>query len=377
MVANGRTSVVLTTCSALAVVLLSMGQGTKTSPPAPSILFAAPQPLGMGWVDLDLMRALHNGSWAADSGQRWSVDFTTSLAELNRTRLFQYNVVVLFVSPAAAAAMAAKDVGGRLPPVPPNLVRDFAPAVHDYAAAGGGLFLYPSESNVGWQQLFDITSMFGARLPVEVLREMNATNMGCMHHMSRDFCLPIAYFDAIEAAAPAEVVAGIKGCWLPTHPHYNAGDSGPIVVGRNWTVVLRGSTSTVTEPVNLTDPVYLPPPSDQILVRPGGIRAPPLFAVRSFGEGRVALLNSWRQYTLGGGQLWLFDNQVLAKGVGNRPSHVGRLLTNTFQWLAEPSWKSQSDYIGGWVQPAHHLDAPNRSPFSQSKVRGYPLSVRP
>ena len=167
-------------------------------------------------------------------------------------------------------------------------------------------------------------------------------------------------------AAPAEVVAGIKGCWSPTHPHYNAGDSGPIVVDRNWTVVLRGSTSTVTEQ-ELTDPVYLPPPSDQILVRPGGIRAPPLFAVRSFGEGRVALLNSWRQYTLGGGQLWLFDSQVLAKGVGNRPSHVGRLLTNTFQWLAEPSWKNQSDYIGGWVQPAHHLDAPNRSPLVKAK----------
>ena len=354
--------------SDMVLPLLLLGAvGQSSMPHPPSILFAAPQPLGSGWVNLELMRALHNGSWAAtDAGTQrgWSVDFTTSLAELNRSRLFQYNVVVLFVSPAATLAK----VGERLPPVPPSLVRDFGPAVQDYAAAGGGVFLYPSESNWGWQRLFDITSLFGARLPVEVLRETNATNSGCMRHMSRGFCLPIAYFDDVEVAAPSKITAGVKGCWLPTHRHYNGGDTGPIVVDNNWTVVLRGSASTVTEAVNLTDPVYLPPPPNQIFARPGGVRAPPLFAVRSFGLGRIALLNSWRQYTLGGGQLWLFDNQVLAAGVGSRPSHVGRLLANTFRWLAEPSWKNQTtDHVGGWVQPAGHLDAPNNSPAVKAK----------
>jgi hypothetical protein len=93
------------------------------------------------------MRALHNGSWAAD-GQRWSVDFTTSLAELSRARLFQYNALVLFLSPAAAAAMDQKGAGLHLPgPLPASLVADFAPAVRDYAAAGGGVLLLPSEMN--------------------------------------------------------------------------------------------------------------------------------------------------------------------------------------------------------------------------------------
>jgi hypothetical protein len=128
----------------------------EPSPPR-SILFASPQPLGQGWVDLDLMRTLHNGSWAAD-GRRWSVDFTTSLAELNRSRLFRYNALVLFISPAAAATMDRKGVGLHLPPVSPSLAAEFGPAVRDYVAAGGGVLLYPSEMNWATQQLYDLTS---------------------------------------------------------------------------------------------------------------------------------------------------------------------------------------------------------------------------
>ena len=79
--------------SDMVLPLLLLGAvGQSSMPHPPSILFAAPQPLGSGWVNLELMRAMHNGSWAAtDAGTQrgWSVDFTTSLAELNRSRLFQ------------------------------------------------------------------------------------------------------------------------------------------------------------------------------------------------------------------------------------------------------------------------------------------------
>ena len=59
---------------------------------------------------------------------------------------------------------------------------------------------------------------------------------------------------------------------MPTIPHYNAADSGGLELDSNWTVVLRGSPTTVTVPVNLTDPVYAPPPQAQIFVRAGGVR---------------------------------------------------------------------------------------------------------
>ena len=350
----------------LLLLLLAAAESAPGGPPSsalppsalPSLLVCTPQPLGNGWADLDLLRSLHNGSWG---GQRWNVDFTVSLAELNRTRIFRYNALVVFVSPASAALMDAKGVGVHLPAPPPALVREFTPAVADYVAAGGGLFLYPSEMNSGTQMLFDLTSLFGARLPVEVLHETNASNTACMNHMSRSFCLPIAYFDAVDPTAPKELTAGVRGCWLPTNPHYNAADTGPLAVDGNWSVVLRGSASTVTVPVNLTDPVYQPPPAEQIFVRQGGVRAPPLFAVRSFGRGRVALFNSWRQYTLGGGRKWLFDDQILRSGANGRPSDLGNLLTNTLRWLAEPSWRSGSgsSEVGGWTQPPGRLDPPN------------------
>ena len=91
------------------------------------------------------------------------------------------------------------------------------------------------------------------------------------------------------------------------------------------------------------------------------MRAPPLFAVRSYGHGRVALLNSWRQYTLGSGDKWLFGSQVLSEGADGRPSDLGQLLANTFGWLATStsSVSSAQGRPGGYMQPPQRLDSPN------------------
>ena len=48
-----------------------------------------------------------------------------------------------------------------------------------------------------------------------------------------------------------------------------------------------------------------------------------MVAVRNYGLGRVALLNRWRQYTVGSGDQWIFDSQVLSRGFAGRESHFG------------------------------------------------------
>src|SRR5262245_62901834 len=79
-----------------------------------------------------------------------------------------------------------------------------------------------------------------------------------------------------------------------------------------------------------------PPPPDA-LVRPNGVAAPPLFAIRSIGPGRVGLVSQWPPYSLGAGTRWLYDREVLSSGLQGKKSDFARLLQNTFTWLAEPS----------------------------------------
>jgi hypothetical protein len=52
----------------------------RTAPRLPSILFAAPQPLGQGWVDLSILRALHSGTFGGSKVK--STGLTQTLGQL-------------------------------------------------------------------------------------------------------------------------------------------------------------------------------------------------------------------------------------------------------------------------------------------------------
>jgi hypothetical protein len=146
--------------------------------------------------------------------------------------------------------------------------------------------------------------------------------------------------------------------------------SGPLLVDGNWTVVVNGSPTSVTKPVDMSkSPVAIANPFS----RPGGVRAPPLFAIRSVGAGRVALVNQWQQFSIGSGTRFIFNREVLDRGLNGKPGDFGRLLQNTYRWLAEPSLGSGAP--GGYTTPADRLDPPNaresvKKDFRETKV-GY------
>lgn len=91
------------------------------------------------------------------------------------------------------------------------------------------------------------------------------------------------------------------------------------------------STST-SVPVDLAK--SLSPELEHAYSRTEPMASPAFFAIRPVGSGRLAPLNQWRVYTVGSGTKWLFDRQVLSRGFQDRPSDMGRLLENTFRWLA-------------------------------------------
>ena len=60
--------------------------------------------------------------------------------------------------------------------------------------------------------------------------------------------------------------------------------------------------------------------------RPRNTSTPTLFAVRQLGAGRVALLNQWRQFSIGSGSRWLYDNIVMEDGLPGMPSDMAKMV---------------------------------------------------
>ena len=328
---------------------VAVGGGSNNSKHRPSVLFCTPEGLfaqSRTWVDLEFLRGMHNKS---DSDLGFEVDWTASLADINQTRIARYDALVLWVSAASLSI--------RPNPASPATQAGFAGVILDYIGQGGGVLLFPTETNVWGQKLFDITSQLGGRLPIEFLNETNASNVQTMRHM-KDHGSSVKMFYSTNIDRSHPLAAGVgEGVWYPSMPAYNAAHGGPIDVNEQWTSIVRATTTTHTVPVNLQTTTIRPlPPAEQIFQHSPPVSAPTLFAVRERGKGRVALLNQWRQYTTGSGTGWLFDSQILSTGSDKRPSGFGRLLRNTFGWLTEPMAGT------GYITPAGALDAPNSKP---------------
>eukprot|EP01046_Picozoa_sp_COSAG06_P006443 COSAG06_NODE_304_length_17855_cov_47.399414_11_plen_102_part_00 len=63
--------------------------------------------------------------------------------------------------------------------------------------------------------------------------------------------------------------------------------------------------------------------------RKANVSSPAIFAVRQVGAGRAALLSQFRQFTIGSGSSWLYDDIILNRGLDGLASDQARLLVNT------------------------------------------------
>jgi hypothetical protein len=317
----------------------------------PSVLVCSPQGISMGWLDLDYAKELVRAGI--------EVDCTDRLADVTWDRVKQYNVLILYMTPATI-------------PGQPDLKSeaDFVRTVTRFVEAGGGVFLWAPENNMGRQVLQPFTDVWGAKLPAENIIENDKARQGILTQDCQQN--PLAWTDTI---LPSPVSEGVKGIWYPIRPAYNGGMSGPLLVDSNWTVVVNGSPTSVTKPVDMSkSPSAIANP----FVRPGGVPAPPLFAIRSVGAGRVALVNQWQQFSIGSGTKFIFNREVLDRGVNGKPSDFGRLLQNTCRWLAEPSLKSA--VLGGYTTLADRLDPPNaresvKKDYRETKVEYDPAKL--
>ena len=336
-------------------VLLAAGAAGATKP---AILVVSPQGVAGGWVDLQYLTELHRDGF--------EVDYTDSMADVTWQRLQQYNALVIYSCPPLRGQNAWPFAGAQ-----PIYRPEFNALINRFLAQGGGVLLMAVETQVSVTLVRDLIKPWGADLPLETISDPD--NTAFMNHMPK---VPLAYTDHV-AASP--VSAGVRGIWYPVQLHYNGADTLPLAVDNQWQVVVRAMPSARTVPVDLSKSSRPGPPDP--LVRPKGVSAPPLFAIREVGEGRVALVSQWPVYSIGAGTKWLYDREVLSKGLNRRDSDFGRLLENSLRWLAEPSL--QANTLGGYTTRAERLQSPNLAPqieqqFAEPAWKGAdPLLLQP
>jgi hypothetical protein len=320
----------------LALALIIAVASPAFSEQKPAILFCSPQGVGAGWIDLQYLWELH------DKG--FEVDYTDSLADITADRIQRYNAVVLYVTPDGY------EVALRNQPSSKEKVESFVAVIEKYVESGGGVLLFPHEQSIKKQYLQDLTDRWGAKLPLELIVETDKEKVGKLTNAAYE--VPLAFTDQV---LDSPVGAGVKGIWYPFREAYNAAQGGSIEVDSNWQVVVKASKTAETKPLDAKALQFQLPPG---LLTRASVKEPTLFAIRSLKSGRIALVNQWPQFSVGSGVKWIYNREVLERGVNGKPSDFGKLLENTYRWLAEPSLQNKA--AGGYVTKADTLVAPNR-----------------
>ena len=342
---------------------LAGGAASALPPPQsdtkPAVLFCSPYGYGEGYVDLEYLR---NMSATAGIEGDLTASWSTNPISLNLTwdKIRQYNVLVLYGEPEGIVGSQSANQTK----VPAELTAPWVATVMRFIKAGGGVLLMPTELNK-WIQLFPtLTATLGAKLPLETLTETDPNKRGSLPRMSPTTGGALAY--TAEITPGHAVTAGVSGLWYPTQLSFNGQMTGPIVVDNStWTVLVRGSNTSHSSPTNLShfnpaDPNPFPPHAFQ---HSSNYSGPALFAVRDGVDGstgRAALLNQFRQFTVGAGSRWLYDSVVMSRGLKGLPSDAGRLLENTYRWLARPSLGK--GVLGGWQHTSETYSWPNDKP---------------
>jgi len=327
----------------LAAALLSFGprftSGQALADEAarkPSILFSCPGENRYQYVGFDYMRSLVNAGF--------EVDYIEGSEELTWERVKDFNVLVVLDFPPARGGH------GTLFAARPPWLEEYFGVVGRFLKAGGGVFLHYSP-HYGGTAPNHLLKPWGIQFPLVHIVDQRVERLTNLGQGNR-----CAFTDRI---LPSPVSEGVRGIWYPIDKHYTGAHTMPILVDENWQVVVRASETAYTEIPTFPRGGIQPVPGALIPENP--IKDPVLFAVRDLkGAGRLAAVQTWHQFSIGSGMKWSYNNEILKTGLAGRPSDYGKLLLNTYKWLAEPSLKSGA--LGGYVTEATRLLEPQLKP---------------
>lgn len=340
---KGVKRVALIPCMAFGIALL-IPHGVVArakAPKRPAIMVHAPR--GQGWVagvDVEFLKELKAAGL--------EVDYTDRHTEFTWDRIKNYNVLVLYTCPGPEGSPYQNFL---TQPNAPHQ-KEFVELVERFLAEGGGVFLMAYTHNVDYQYAKALTDNWSADLPLQWIEETNASNIG---HLTRIRHSRLSFTDHVFDSPVSD---GVRQIWRPYGKHYLAGVTGPLVLGPEWTVVVRASKTARTVPI-ATEGAGYNPPANVTKTFPTA-ESPPIFAVRDYRKGRIALCSMWPVFTFTSGKQWLFHSDVLTNGFGGKPSHFQKLIENSLKWLGKPSLASGA--LGGYVTDPSRLLYTNERP---------------
>jgi len=301
----------------------------------PAILFCCPGENRYEYAGYDYMRELVKAGF--------EVDYIEGSKELTWEKVSKFNVLFVYDFPPSGSD--AESISSLFALQPPWR-REYFEILDRFLKAGGGVFLH-YHPGCGGQAPNDLLKQWGIQFPIMFIKDQRIEAMSNLGH--GNLC---TFTDQIH---PSPVSEGVKQIWYPIEPHYCGAHTMPIIADKNWKAVVNASKTAWCE-VPKFDRGGIQPPNNA-LIPSEPIKDPVLFAIRNFSEGgRLAAIQTWPQFSVGSGMKWLFNNEILSKGLAGKPSDYGRLLQNTYRWLAEPGLKS--GLLGGYVTDPNRIKEP-------------------
>ncbi len=320
-------------CAVMALTLAlvtSLIPLTQAQEAKPAILFASPGEMRYASVGFDYLREL------AAAG--FEVDYTEGSAQLTWEKVQAYNVVVIVTFPP----VDEHDAQWLHAPRPP-FADAYMEVLHRFVQAGGGLLMQITNAGMSHIPNDFLKKEWGLEFPLAVIDDPMALPFTNLPNIKA------AYTDKI---APTPVSEGVTGYWYPLGQHYLGAHTMPVTVDESWQVVARMGDSAFTAPPSFDRGGIHPRPD--LPMPTETLKHAPLFAIRDLPNGgRLAAAHTWHQFSIGSGRKWLYQSEILDKGLGNRRSDYGLLLRNTYRWLADESLGKGT--LGGFVTDPQRL----------------------
>ncbi|HID05614.1 MAG TPA: hypothetical protein EYP10_00550, partial [Armatimonadetes bacterium] len=233
-------------------------------------------------------------------------------------------------------------------------------ALLDYVRDGGGLLIcsWKGQHVNDFDDQFGLLDRLSARLRPEVIRDPKTEKRGVT-----PWGLTFAFTRNI---APSPVSEGVEQIWYPVDGNLAVlSMTMPYDFGDEWRIVVRGELSAFSKPWDFGKAL----PKERITIE--GIKsAPPFFAIREFGRGRIAVCGINASFHFSGGYARALERIAIDAGLNGKRSDLLQLLISTLRWLCEPSLKSGA--MGGATTPLKLLTVrklPVHPPIDWGKLK--------
>lgn len=244
----------------------------------------------------------------------------------------RFNVIVLSEYPAIDPdAPRNSNLGMR-----PDYEQHVRKLLAEYVEAGGGLLVYGGDSPIAAKPVNLLLANFGAEL-------LNETVVDSVHTFSQQTGMQFRYQVTSEIAKhPA--TADVHTLFYPTRSIYGAAVN-PLRLDRQWDLLIRGSPEAKSHPLIAQEHITV---ADD--ARPGAFSAaPPIAAVRSVGQGRVAVFGWSPIQTFFDYGHYMVEDIYFTRGGDGVPSDGLRLLEQTLSYIADPSRRDAGAGFGGYI----------------------------